>query len=99
MTAVPTTTSEQLRARGRLADRIGDVSLRGISSAAALAAIAALLAIVYKVFHLAHPAMSHFGLHFLSGTTWDPVHKTFGALPFVYGTAVSALIALVIATP
>src|SRR5436190_492563 len=67
--------------------------------AAPLAAVAALVAIVYKVFHLAHPAISQFGIAFLWGRVWDPVHKEFGALPFIYGTAVSSLIALVIATP
>ena len=36
---------------------------------------------------------------FVVARTWDPVHKHFGALPFIYGTAVSSLIALVIAAP
>jgi phosphate transport system permease protein len=100
MSAVPTTTSPSLRAsRRRLGDRIGDVALHGLTLAAALAAVAALLAIVYKVFRLAHPAFSHFGLSFITSTTWDPVHKRFGALGFIYGTAVSSLIALLIATP
>ncbi|HYY03636.1 MAG TPA: phosphate ABC transporter permease subunit PstC [Gaiellaceae bacterium] len=100
MSAVPTTTAQPLStARRRIGDRLGDVGLRGITLAAALAALAALVAIVYKVLHLAHPAISRFGLHFLAARTWDPVHKTFGALPFIYGTAISSLIALVIATP
>ena len=98
MEAVSTTTS--LRAsRRRIGDRIGDVALHGLTLVAALAAVAALVAIVYKVFHLAHPAISRFGLHFVAGRTWDPVHKQFGALSFIYGTAISSLIALVIATP
>ena len=98
MEAVSTTTS--LRAsRRRIGDRIGDVALHGLTLVAALAAVAALVAIVYKVFHLAHPAISRFGLHFVAGRTWDPVHKQFGALSFIYGTVISSLIALVIATP
>lgn len=40
-----------------------------------------------------------FGVGFLSGTTWDPVREQFGAWPFIYGTVVSSLIALVIAVP
>jgi phosphate transport system permease protein len=40
-----------------------------------------------------------FGFNFLSTSTWDPVAEQFGALPFIYGTAVSSLIALIIAVP
>jgi phosphate transport system permease protein len=98
MSAVPS--SYSLRAsRRRLGDRIGDVSLRGITLAAALGAVALLGAIVWKVTDLAWPAMSKYGLDFIVGRTWDPVRKIFGALPFIYGTALSSLIALVIATP
>ena len=98
MSAVPTTTRLH-ESRRRVGDRIGDLALHGLTLAGALAGVAALVAIVYKVFHLAHPAWSRFGLGFVTGTTWDPVHKRFGALPFIYGTAVSSLIALLIATP
>src|SRR2546425_8401427 len=98
MSAVPSAYS--LRAtRRRLGDRIGDVSLRGVTFAAALAGIALLGAIVWKVLDLAWPAMSKYGLGFITGQTWDPVRKVFGALPFIYGTAVSSFIALLIATP
>jgi phosphate transport system permease protein len=73
--------------------------MRGITLAAALAAVALLGAIVWKVVDLARPAMSKYGAGFITGRTWDPVHRLFGALPFIYGTAVSSLIALIIATP
>src|SRR5665213_4516522 len=38
-----------------------------------------------------------FGWHFLFTSTWDPVNGIFGAWPFVYGTLVTSLLALVIA--
>ncbi len=44
-------------------------------------------------------AIAKFGWGFLTRTIWDPVAEQFGALPFVYGTAVSSIIALVIAVP
>jgi phosphate transport system permease protein len=98
MAAVPSEYS--LRAsRRRLGDRIGDVALRGITFVAALSAVVLLGAIVWKVVALAWPAMSRFGLGFLTSSTWDPVRKHFGALSFVYGTAVSSLLALLIAAP
>jgi len=44
-------------------------------------------------------AFSKFGFNFITRSIWDPVHEEFGALPFIYGTAVSSLIALLIAVP
>jgi phosphate transport system permease protein len=85
--------------RRRIGDRIGDVSLRGITLAAALAACVLLGAIVWKVVDLAQPSISKYRLGFLTGQTWDPVKKVFGALPFIYGTALSSFVALLIAAP
>ena len=42
-------------------------------------------------------AIAKFGLRFLVGSTWDPVHQIFGGLPFLYGTVVTSLFALVVA--
>src|SRR5271170_1199502 len=43
--------------------------------------------------------ISRFGIKFFFGSAWDPVNGNFGALPFIYGTLVSSLIALIIAVP
>lgn len=43
--------------------------------------------------------IAKFGWHFFFGTGWDPVNDNYGALPFIYGTLVSSLVALVIAVP
>jgi phosphate transport system permease protein len=40
-----------------------------------------------------------FGPRFLFTSTWDPVNEVFGALPLIYGTIVSSMIALIIAVP
>lgn len=40
-----------------------------------------------------------FGFEFLKSQRWDPVQEQFGALPFIYGTLVTALIAVLIAVP
>jgi phosphate transport system permease protein len=98
MSVVPSGYSVRSSTR-RLGDRIGDVALRGITALAALAAVVLLGAIVWKVLHLAWPAIQDYGLSFITAKTWDPVKGVFGALPFIYGTAMSSLIALVIATP
>ncbi len=44
-------------------------------------------------------SIRQFGFHFLTGRVWDPVKDEFGALPFVYGTIASSLIALLISVP
>jgi phosphate transport system permease protein len=98
MSAVPSEYSLRKSTR-RLGDRIGDFALRAITLLAALAAVVLLGAIVWKVLNLAWPAIQDYGLSFVTGKTWDPVNKVFGALPFIYGTAMSSLIALVLATP
>jgi phosphate transport system permease protein len=85
--------------RRRLRDRFGDVALHGLTLVAAVGAVVLLAAIVWKVIDLAWPAIEEYGLGFITGTSWDPVKVEFGALPFIYGTAVSSFIALVIATP
>ena len=42
---------------------------------------------------------SKFGLGFFFSSTWDPVAEQFGALPFIFGTLVTSLLALTIAVP
>ncbi|HEX2268132.1 MAG TPA: phosphate ABC transporter permease subunit PstC [Pyrinomonadaceae bacterium] len=45
------------------------------------------------------PSIRQFGFGFLTGRTWDPIRGDFGALPFVYGTVASSIIALLISVP
>jgi phosphate transport system permease protein len=97
VSAVPTTSP--LQARRRLAGRLGDLCLHGLTLAAALASVVLVGAIVWKIVRLADFSYEHFGLGFITGRDWDPVKQIFGALPFIFGTAMSALVALVLATP
>jgi phosphate transport system permease protein len=92
----PTAPESDLRRRGI---RPGDILFKGLAVAASLAAVILLGLIAYKVLDLAWPAMQDFGLSFVWTNAWDPVTEQFGALIFIYGTVVTALIALVIATP
>jgi phosphate transport system permease protein len=45
------------------------------------------------------PSIRAFGWSFLFTSTWDPVAQHFGALPLIYGTIVSSMLALSIAVP
>ncbi len=98
MNAVPTTTPLGAPRR-RMGDRLGDTAFHLLTLAAALLCIAVVGAIVWKVFGLAHLSISRYRLGFFTRTVWDPVKNHYGALLFLYGTAVSSFVALLIATP
>jgi phosphate transport system permease protein len=86
-------------ARTKLADKLGERGLRICTFLAALLAVALVVWIVCKLVHSAWPAIDRFGLAFVVHRVWDPVTGQFGALPFLYGTALSSLLALLVATP
>ncbi len=88
-----------LRAKRNLADRIGDPLLKWLSALAALLAVAVIGGIVYEVFHLASPAISKFGLGFITTDDWNPVTNRFGAASFIFDTVITSAIAVVIAAP
>jgi phosphate transport system permease protein len=92
-------TNPVLRFRRSPADRIADPLLRGLSGLAAALAVLTIAGIVYEVAHLAAPAISRFGIGFVATNDWNPVSQRFGAAPFLYGTAVTATIALLVAAP
>jgi phosphate transport system permease protein len=98
MGVAPTASPLPTRRRG-LVDRLGDSAFHLLTLATALLCVAVVGAIVWKVFSLAHPAIGHNGLDFFTHLTWDPVKNHYGALLFLYGTAVSSFVALLIATP
>ncbi len=60
---------------------------------------AALVAIVVLLARDSLPSLQRFGLGFVAGRTWDPVHLQFGALPFIFGTFMSSILALLLALP
>jgi phosphate transport system permease protein len=98
MSAVPTTTPAPI-SRRRLTDRLGDIAFHGLTLAAALLCIVVVGAIVWKVFDLGWLSISRYRFDFFTTTVWDPVKNHYGALLFLYGTAVSSFVALLIATP
>src|SRR5438445_13281063 len=65
----------------------------------ALSVFALIILIGYELAHASHLALRKFGWRFLTSSEWDPVTERFGALPFIFGTLVSSLIALLIAVP
>ncbi len=77
----------------------GDRIFRTLLTIAALAIPTLLGFLVYELWSGSRPAIAKFGVDFLTTSTWDPVADKFGALPLIFGTLLSSLIALVIAVP
>src|ERR1700721_2401605 len=57
------------------------------------------VAIVWQLWLHSSPDRKKFGFSFLTSKLWNPVTDQFGAWPFIYGTAITSLLALVIAVP
>ena len=79
--------------------RLGDLLLQGVAGFAALGALVLVGLIAWKVIQGARLSISTFGLSFVWTVAWDPVHNQFGAGSFLFGTVVTSVAALVIATP
>ena len=65
----------------------------------ALAILAVVGLVLYELVSKSQLSWHAFGFKFFLGQNWDPVNDQFGALPFIYGTVVSSLLALVLAVP
>lgn len=99
MSMVSETSAPTGAGRARRGNRLGDVLLQGVAVAASVAATALLGLVAWTVLDLAWPAIREFGVSFLWTDVWDPVEDHYGALAFVYGTVMTAVIALALATP
>jgi phosphate transport system permease protein len=80
---------------GEVPDRI----FKSTITACGLAVLGVLVLIVYELMSGSSLSWHAFHLKFFASSDWDPVNQLFGALPFVYGTLLSSLIALIIAVP
>jgi phosphate transport system permease protein len=97
MSTLPMT--QRLEGTRRIRDWLGDRILLIVTLCASAAGVGVMALIAYKVIRSSHLAFSTFGISFVWGTVWDANKGVFGAAPGLYGTAVTSLIALVVATP
>ncbi|MEK7381180.1 MAG: phosphate ABC transporter permease subunit PstC [Gemmatimonadota bacterium] len=77
----------------------GDVAFRWTVTLGALMVPLLLGFLVVELFLGSRLAIDRFGFGFLTSSNWNPVAGEFGALPLIFGTLVSSLLALVIAVP
>lgn len=83
------------RSRGNPADRIYGAALTTFGVILPVL----FLFMVWRIGTAAWPAIEGFGWGFIVSQEWNPVLRDFGALPFIFGTVVSSLLALMIAIP
>jgi phosphate transport system permease protein len=84
-----------LKRQSSLPDRV----FGWIAKGAALITLGLLFGILISLVYGAWPAITKYGLGFLTSTTWDPVQNEYGGLVMIYGTVATSFIALLIAIP
>lgn len=77
----------------------GDAVFRVLMLLVALLMVGIVVAMVIALATDSMLSIRQFGFGFLTSQRWDPIKGEFGALPFVYGTVASSLIALLISVP
>jgi phosphate transport system permease protein len=79
--------------------RSGDLLFRSVCLAMVCVVLLLVVLVGWTLWQGSSGVFGKFGFKFLTGSEWDPVSGTFGVLPFIYGTVVSSVLALLIATP
>ncbi|MBK6773705.1 MAG: phosphate ABC transporter permease subunit PstC [Ignavibacteria bacterium] len=79
--------------------KAGDIIFENITLLFALILVGLVVYIAIEMFLDSSESRSKFGFGFIFSQNWDPVKEDFGALPFIFGTIVSSLLALMISLP
>ncbi|HEY1854144.1 MAG TPA: phosphate ABC transporter permease subunit PstC [Solirubrobacterales bacterium] len=82
-------------------DSFGDAAMYAVCAGAAVLGALVIVAIAYEIVQGAEPAISKFGLGFLTTTEWSPTEtiSVFGAGSLLFGTVFSSFFALLIGAP
>src|SRR5215470_18894072 len=79
--------------------RRGDIAFKSITLISAITVLVLLAGVMLALLHGSLPAWRAFGLGFVTSESWNPVTEKFGALPAIYGTLVTSIIAMLIGVP
>lgn len=79
--------------------RVADGAFTALMVLCGLSIFAIVILIVFVLVTHSELSIKAFGWHFFATKTWDPVSGDFGALPFIYGTVLSSLLAVCMAVP
>ena len=77
----------------------GDLIFENITRIFAFIVLSLVFLMAYEMIKSSMPSIQKFGLGFIIGKEWDPVLDKYGALPYIFGTLFSSLIALLISLP
>jgi phosphate transport system permease protein len=77
----------------------GDILFRSVLLIAATSILVLVAAIMFMMVEYSMPTIRKFGIGFLYASEWAPAQEQFGALPFIYGTVMSSLLAIIISVP
>ncbi len=80
-------------------EQASDVIFRGVLYAAGILVLTLLGLIIILLFHGGLPVLYAFGIDFFTSSAWNPVTEKYGAVVAVYGTIITAVIAVVVAVP
>ncbi|HUC60408.1 MAG TPA: phosphate ABC transporter permease subunit PstC [Alphaproteobacteria bacterium] len=83
------------RSSGRVGDRLFYLTTLSF----AILVLLILAGIMVSLAHGSWPAFHKLGFAFFYSSTWNPVTEVFGALPPIYGTLVTSIIAILIGVP
>jgi phosphate transport system permease protein len=76
-----------------------DIAFKWVAGIAASMIVILIVLVGMELYWGSRLSLSKFGAGFLWSSEWDPVQDRYGALPFIFGTLVSSLLALLIAVP
>lgn len=79
--------------------RDGDEIARAITFLFAASVVLITVLLVFELWKGSVLPRHKFGFSFFITRVWDPIFDQFGALPFIYGTIVTAVVSLLIAVP
>jgi phosphate transport system permease protein len=79
--------------------RSGDAIAHAVTLIVASSVLLVTVLLVVELYGSSALSRAKFGWSFLFTRTWDPIAAQFGALPFVWGTVVTSILALLIAVP
>ena len=86
-------------ARGLAPFRRSPDLFRILCGVASVATVATLAWMIFEITHQSWPAIVKFGPGFIFDNKWQPNRDIYGVLPFLLGTGISALIAIILALP
>ena len=83
----------------RPSSNLGDRIFALLCQTAGVFVLILLGALIIELFIAGLPAFRAFGVAFVTSTDWDPVREAFGAGVSIYGTIVTAVLAILLAVP